>query len=66
MALSSSASANTVHENIKLFNLQKGSPNSHDVVIEINYRLAEKCNSALPVEKIVEEELQCWFITDVY
>jgi len=54
--LTSTASASTVHENIKLFHLQKASPNAHDVVIEINYRLADKCNNVLPVDQIVKKE----------
>ena len=56
LTLASTASASTVQENLKLSHLQKASPDAHDVVIEINYRLAEKCNSVLSVDKIVASE----------
>ena len=53
IALTSTVSANTVNENIKLSHLQKVSHDAHDVVIEINYMLAEKCNRALSVDEVV-------------
>lgn len=56
IALASAASANTVQENKVLFNLQKMSPESHDVVLEINYRLADKCDTVLPIEQLIKKE----------
>jgi len=54
IALTSSVSANTVNENIKLSYLKKGFPEAHDVVLDINYILAEKCDKVLPVDEIVK------------